>query len=138
MILGGRRLCTLSIHWPGRWARAARFSGWLNYFVSNRPIWLAEAADRELPPLVPVRGVAQPVFAGEGARRFLKRPLLVGQLEIHDRDIAQAEPAGNGGVGSGQVCGAGSAAAVAAEIPGEPDHLVQRIGTVEQRLDLRQ
>ena len=33
----------LSFHWPGRSARAARFSGCLSHFVSNRPIWPAEA-----------------------------------------------------------------------------------------------
>src|SRR5215831_18990596 len=43
-IFGGRRWCILSIHWPGRSARAARFSGRLSHFVSKRPIWLAEAA----------------------------------------------------------------------------------------------
>src|SRR6202023_3323876 len=32
-------------HWPGRSARAARFSGRLSHFVSKRPIWLAEAAE---------------------------------------------------------------------------------------------
>ena len=32
MTLGGRRWCTLSIHWPGRSARAARFSGRLSHF----------------------------------------------------------------------------------------------------------
>jgi hypothetical protein len=37
--------CTLSIHWPGRSARATRFSGRLSHFVSKRPIWLAEAAE---------------------------------------------------------------------------------------------
>ena len=35
----------MSIHWPGRSTRAARFSGRLSHFVSNRPIWLAEAAE---------------------------------------------------------------------------------------------
>ena len=44
-IFGPRRWRTLSIHWPGRSARAIRFSGRLNHFVSKRPIWLAEAAD---------------------------------------------------------------------------------------------
>jgi hypothetical protein len=41
-----RRAATmyLSFHWPRRSARAARFSGWLSHFVSNRPIWPAEAA----------------------------------------------------------------------------------------------
>jgi len=43
-ILAGRRCCTLSIHWPGRSVSAARFSGRQSHFVSNRPIWLAEAA----------------------------------------------------------------------------------------------
>src|SRR6266850_7972344 len=41
-ILGERRLCTVSIHWPGRSARAARFSGRVSHSVSKRPIWLAE------------------------------------------------------------------------------------------------
>jgi hypothetical protein len=41
----------LSIHRPGRSARAARFSGRLSHFVSKRPIWLAEAAD----PLISLR-----------------------------------------------------------------------------------
>jgi hypothetical protein len=45
LIFGGRRLCTLSIHWPGRSASAARFSGRQSHFVSKRPIWLAEAAE---------------------------------------------------------------------------------------------
>src|SRR6516164_9302460 len=45
IVFGGRRWCTLSIHWPGRSARATRLSGRLSHFVSNRPIWLAEAAD---------------------------------------------------------------------------------------------
>ena len=44
-ILGGRRVCTLSTQWPGRSVRAARFLGRLGHLVSNRPIWLAEAAD---------------------------------------------------------------------------------------------
>jgi hypothetical protein len=44
VILGERRLCTVSIHWPGRSARAAKFSGRVNHSVSKRPIWLAEAA----------------------------------------------------------------------------------------------
>jgi hypothetical protein len=42
---GGRRWCTLSIHWPDRSASAARFWDRLNRFVSKRPIWLAEAAN---------------------------------------------------------------------------------------------
>src|SRR5271170_7750740 len=45
MTLGGHRRCTLSIHWPGRSARAARFSGRLSHLVSKRPIWLAEVAN---------------------------------------------------------------------------------------------
>ena len=32
-------------HWPGRSASVARLSGQLSHSVSNRPIWLAEAAD---------------------------------------------------------------------------------------------
>ena len=44
VLFGGRRWCTVSIHWPGRSARAARFSGQQSHFVSKRPIWLAEAA----------------------------------------------------------------------------------------------
>jgi hypothetical protein len=38
-ILSGHRSCTLSIHCPGRSARAARFSCRLSQFVSERPIW---------------------------------------------------------------------------------------------------
>ena len=45
IILGGRRLCTLSIQRLGRSARAARFSGRLSHSVSKRPIWLAETAE---------------------------------------------------------------------------------------------
>src|SRR5271168_955032 len=45
MVFGGFRWCTLSIHWPDRSARAARFSGRVSHSVSKRPIWLAEAAD---------------------------------------------------------------------------------------------
>src|SRR5215472_13924073 len=41
-ILGGRCLCTVSIHWPGKSARAARFAGLLSHLVSKRPIWLAD------------------------------------------------------------------------------------------------
>jgi hypothetical protein len=52
-ILGRRRCCTLSIHWPDKSARAARFSGQLSHFVSKRPIWLAEAAD----PVIAVQPV---------------------------------------------------------------------------------
>jgi hypothetical protein len=44
MILGGRRLCSVSIHWPVKSARAARFSGRVSHSVSKRPIWLADAA----------------------------------------------------------------------------------------------
>src|SRR3954452_8595578 len=44
-VFGLRRWRTLLIHRPGRSARAIRFSGRLNHFVSKRPIWLAEAAD---------------------------------------------------------------------------------------------
>src|SRR5215472_266928 len=45
MTLGGRRRwCTASIHLVRRAARAARFSGCVSHAVSNRPIWLAEAA----------------------------------------------------------------------------------------------
>jgi hypothetical protein len=51
MILGGRRCCTLSVHWPGRSASAARFSGRLSHFVSKRPIWLAEAAEPVIRPV---------------------------------------------------------------------------------------
>ena len=44
VIFSGRRW-SLSIHSPGRSASAARFSGRLSYFVSKRPVWLAEAAE---------------------------------------------------------------------------------------------
>jgi hypothetical protein len=35
----------LSFYWPASSERAARFSRWVSHFVSNRPIWPAEAAE---------------------------------------------------------------------------------------------
>jgi hypothetical protein len=44
MVFGGRRPCTLSIHRLGISERGEVF-GPAQPFVSNRPIWLAEAAE---------------------------------------------------------------------------------------------
>ena len=44
MILGGRRVCAVSIYRLAGSARAARFSSRVSHSVSKRPIWLAEAA----------------------------------------------------------------------------------------------
>ena len=45
MPLGGRRPWTISIHWPERSASANRFFSAVSHCVSNRPIWLGEAAE---------------------------------------------------------------------------------------------
>ena len=44
---------------------------------------LAQRLDRKLLALVPTGRMGQPFIAGEVARGLLKRPLLVGEGEIH-------------------------------------------------------
>src|SRR5512132_3582751 len=58
MLLGGRRPCTRSIHWPDKSAIAERFAGAASHCVSKRPIWLGEAARpcAALPPTIPSHG----------------------------------------------------------------------------------
>lgn len=49
-----RHLRTRSTHWPNRSARARRFSGAASHRVSNRPVWLGDAARpfAALPPTI--------------------------------------------------------------------------------------
>jgi hypothetical protein len=53
MPLGGRRLCTRSIHRPERSASAERFFSAASQHVSKQPIWLGDAAPdiAALPPM---------------------------------------------------------------------------------------
>ena len=46
---GGRRRCTRSIQAPDSSVSAARFASLASHSVSNRPIWLVEAAGRSMP-----------------------------------------------------------------------------------------
>jgi hypothetical protein len=64
----GRRWCALSIHCPGRSARAARFSGRLGHFVSKRPISLAGAAE----PVIPGRRASASLDRDTASRRRLR------------------------------------------------------------------
>ena len=54
MPFAGRRLCTWSVHRPERSASAVRFPSFASHSVSNRPIWLVDAAVpcAALPPTI--------------------------------------------------------------------------------------
>jgi hypothetical protein len=54
IVFGGRRSCTRSIQVPPRSLSAARFSSVARISVSNRPIWLVDAAcwSTALPPTI--------------------------------------------------------------------------------------
>jgi len=73
----------LSIHWPGRSARAARFSGRHSHFVSNRPIWLADAAD----PVIARSPITQRIA---GSRIAGPRPPEYRLTEQADQPVAAA------------------------------------------------
>ena len=47
----------------------------------------SQRLDREFGPLVPARSLRQPILVRKGARRLLKRPLLVRKLKIHGGEI---------------------------------------------------
>ena len=68
----------MSIHWPGRSARTARFAGWLSHFVSKRPIWLANAADPVIARSPTTQRIAGRGTAGRRRSRLRSRLRAVG------------------------------------------------------------
>jgi hypothetical protein len=73
-MLGGRRLCTLSIHRPGKSVRALTFSGLISHSVSKRPIWLAEAAAhwaQRIARVTGLLGVIHVLIAGQASEHRL-------------------------------------------------------------------